>query len=221
MYKPVCRSLYSVVLYQALVLGTCNVFNYTVVAPTTASIEGGFVVNLTTTSEPEHAPVNDTIAYFLETIEKYASKKSDCTPGTEFNLGKGVIQQYGINKFKRQALLGVNRANLLTRIWKNSPQGLLDSDYFFYSQVANMLEGDPDCFAAGNCYDQGEFKGRHLFCPYAYRTENGTIMTKDLSIEYDYLGNGSDWFYMARKHAQQLENFNFTIGESIKFIFIR
>ncbi|KAH3692564.1 hypothetical protein DPMN_193112 [Dreissena polymorpha] len=191
----------------------CSIFNYTVVTP--AQTEGGFVVNLTTTSEPdlERFQANDTIAYFLETIERYASGKSTCKPGTEFNLGKGVIQQYGINKFKRQAMLAVNRANLMTRVWKNASRSLLDSEYFLYSQVRNMVEGDPDVFAAGNCYDYKEYKGRYLFCPFAYRTENGSINVKDLSVEYDYLGNGSDWFFEARQNAKDVAKFAYTYGK--------
>lgn len=203
-----------------LTFAACNVINYTVVTPPT--IDYGFVVNLTTTGEPKkELDTNDSsydiIAEFLEKVEAYETQKFQCKPGTEFNLGEGVIQQYGINRFKRQALMAVNRANLLTRIWKNASQEVLDSEYLFYAQVRNMVEGDPDVFAAGNCYDHQEYKNRHLFCPFAYRTENGSINVKDLSIEYDYLGNGSEWFYEARQHAKKIENFNFTVGKSFFF----
>lgn len=208
---------YTVYFLVSLTFSTCNVINYTVVTPPT--IDSGFVVNLTTTGEPEKEIITtndssyDIIAEFLEKVEAYEKQKYQCKPGTDFNLGEGVIQQYGINRFKRPALTAVNRANFLTRIWRNASQAVLDSEYLLYTQVRNMVEGDPDIFAAGNCYDHKEYKNRHLFCPYAYRTENGTINVKDLSIEYDYLGNGSEWFYEARQHAEQIENFNFTVGK--------
>jgi G protein-coupled receptor 158 len=189
--------------------------NYTINTPATVYSE--IVVNLTTTGEPRRSSSNDSsydiIAEFLEKVEEYERNKENCKPGTQFNLGKGVIQQYGINRFKRQALVAVNRANFLTRIWKTAPQEVLDSEYLFYTQVRNFVEGDHDIFAAGNCYDYREYKGLYLFCPFAYRTENGTINVKDLSIEYDYLGNTSEWFYEAKKHAANIDNFNITYGK--------
>lgn len=192
--------------------------NYTVNTPATVYSE--VVVNLTTTGEPRRSSSNDSsydiIAEFLEKVEEYERNKENCKPGTQFNLGKGVIQQYGINRFKRQALVAVNRANFLTGIWKNAPQEVLDSEYLFYTQVRNFLESDPDIFAAGNCYDYMEYKGLYLYCPFAYRTENGSINVKDLSIEYDYLGNTSEWFYEAKKHAANIENFNITYGKYFK-----
>ena len=204
-----------------LTFTACNVINYTVITPPT--IDYSFVINLTSTAEPkkeatEHDNSGDIIAEFLENVDAYANQGEPCKPGTESNLGEGVIQQYGINRFKRQALLAVNRANFLTRIWKNASQEVLDSEYLFYTQVRNMVEGDPDIFAAGNCYDHREYKNRHLFCPFAYRTENGSINVKDLSVEYDYLGNGSEFFYEAMKHSENISDFNFTVGKSFYLI---
>ena len=154
----------------------------------------------------------DVVQQFLEQVEKYERNKANCTAGTHHNLGKGVIKQYGLNRFKAQALVAVNRANLLSRIWKHGNPAILNSEYFFFTQVRSMLEGDPEIFAAGNCYDQAEFKDYYLFCPYAYRTADGTINVKDLSVEYDYLGNSSEWFYSARQRASDLRNFSVTYG---------
>lgn len=155
----------------------------------------------------------DVVATFLEKVEEYERNKGECIPGTEHNLGSGVIKQYGLKKFKNQALVAVNRANFLTRLWRNASGDILTNEYIYYSQVRNLLEGDPELFAAGNCYDKGEFKNYYLFCPYAYRMEDGRINVKDLSLEYDYLKNTSEWFYSARQKATQLENFNFTEGK--------
>ena len=156
---------------------------------------------------------HDVIAEFLEIVETYERNKENCTAGTQFNLGEGVIQQYGINRFKRQALVAVNRANFLTRLWKGAPKAVLDYEGLFYTQVRNIVEGDPDIFAGGNCYDKYAYKDYLLFCPFAYRTEDGTINVKDLSVEYKYLDKDSEWFYMAKLHASNIEKFNFTVGE--------
>ncbi|KAL4234147.1 hypothetical protein ACF0H5_005800 [Mactra antiquata] len=208
------HTFYLFLLHFVLVHTT--IVNYTVNTPPTVYTE--IVVNLTTTGEPKREPLNDTsydkIAEFLDTVAELEQNKDGCIPGTQFNLGKGVIQQYGINRFKRQALLAVNRANLMTRIWKFASEAVINSEYLLYTQVRNMLEGEPDIFAAGNCYDHLEYKGRYLYCPFAYRTENGTINVKDLSLEYDYLSNTSEFFYAAKKHAADITKFNFTVGTS-------
>lgn len=163
-------------------------------------------------SDPLDMDDDDVVEKFLELVEKYEKNKENCTAGTQVNLGEGVIQQYGINRFKLQGMVAVNRANFLTRIWKEAPKELLDSEYFFYTQVRSMVEGDPEIFAAGNCYDNYEFKDYYLFCPYGYRMENGQINVKDLSVEYDFLGNDSEWFYSARLRSKRVELFNYTIG---------
>ncbi|ESO87903.1 hypothetical protein LOTGIDRAFT_127101 [Lottia gigantea] len=156
---------------------------------------------------------SDVIEQFLEQVELYKKNKGNCTPGTHHNLGKGVKTQYGLYRFKNQALVAVNRANFLTRIWKKAEPGVLESEYLFYTQVRSIVESDPDIFAAGNCYDAREFKAEYfLYCPYAHRMDNGEINVKDLSLEYHYLGNSSEWFISARMISSNLSNFNFTVG---------
>ncbi|KAK6178328.1 hypothetical protein SNE40_013127 [Patella caerulea] len=157
---------------------------------------------------------SDVIEQFLEQVEQYKKNKGNCTPGTHHNLGKGVKTQYGLHRFKKQALIAVNRANFLTRIWKKAEPEVLKSEYLFYTQVRSLLESDQDIFAAGNCYDAYEFKPEYfLYCPYAHRMENGEINVKDLSQEYHYLGNSSEWFISARMISSDLNNFNYTLGE--------
>ena len=156
---------------------------------------------------------SDVVENFLQLVEEYDKNKADCKPGTEYTLGPGVIKQYGLNRFQAQAMRAVNRANFLTRIWRYADSEFLQSEYLFYTQVRNIVEGDPDIFAAGNCYDKDEFKDYHLFCPFSHRTEDGRITVKDLSLEYPYLGNTSDWFFSARMHSSKLENFNITKGK--------
>ena len=170
-----------------------------------------------TEEDREQQAARDVVDRFLSIVEQYERNKENCTPGTEFNLGEGVVAQYGVLRYKAQALVAVNRANFLTRIWKGAPVTLLQDEHFFFTAVRSMVEGDPDLFAAGNCYDYKEFKNYTLYCPYAYRLPNDSseIMVKDLSVEYMYLGNESEFFYQARvKAAKKLRSkYNKTIGE--------
>ena len=168
--------------------------------------------------------VRDVVDEFLGIVEQYERDKENCVPGVTFNLGEGVITQYGVIRFRQQAELAVNRANFLTRIWKSSPEDILEkSQYFFYTQVRSMVEGDNDVFAAGNCYDYMEFNNFTLFCPFAYRMPNDTIMVKDLSVEYKYLGNESEFFFIPRMNAERKlqGRYNETKGRSSLVPFIQ
>lgn len=141
---------------------------------------------------------------FLSYVEIIQRNKDNCAPGVTFDLGERVVAQFGDEEFKQQAMLAVNRANFLTRIWKGSSQVLLDSEYFFYTQVRSMVEGDPDIFAAINCYDSMEYPDYRLFCPYAYRLPNDSseIMVKDLAMEYKYDGSDAEFFSVPKVNAR-------------------
>ncbi|CAH1393154.1 unnamed protein product [Nezara viridula] len=107
-------------------------------------------------------------------------------------------------KFRIEAELAVNRANMLTRLWKYAPLEVMHSEYLLHAGVLSMVEFDEDIFAAGNCYDAHQYKNFTLYCPYAYRLPEGPILVKDLAVEYKYLSNTSEWFYIARKNAERV-----------------
>jgi hypothetical protein len=96
-----------------------------------------------------------------------------------------------------------------------------------------MVEFDDDIFAAGNCFDWNQHPAKKgLFCPFAYRLpppDQGGLyhagntdeklsvnliclcfsfltasLAKDLAAEYHYLGNTSEWFFLARKNAEKV-----------------
>ncbi|KAK2152981.1 hypothetical protein LSH36_312g03071 [Paralvinella palmiformis] len=168
-------------------------------------------------SDMDPESVSDIVDQFLSVVEQYERNKDNCTPGVTFSLGPGVVAQYGIQRFKAQAMVAVNRANFLTRLWKGLSGPILQSDYFFYTAVRSMVESDPDLFAAGNCYDKNEYKDYMLFCPYALRMPDNPnhILVKDLSVEYKYLGNDSEFFFMPKTKANKKLHgiYNFSIGK--------
>ncbi|KAL5235852.1 hypothetical protein ACI65C_003262 [Semiaphis heraclei] len=113
------------------------------------------------------------------------------------------------------ANVAVNRANMLTRLWKYGDPEVTASEYLLHAGVISMVEFDNDIFAAGNCYDQHQYKKYWLFCPYAYRLPDGDgILAKDLAVEYNYLSNTSEWFYIARHKAQGVINRNNTYSHA-------
>ncbi|KAJ8670296.1 hypothetical protein QAD02_001555 [Eretmocerus hayati] len=128
----------------------------------------------------------------------------NCTAGTHLNLGEGVVDQYAQERFRLEANLAVNRANMLTRLWKYAPEVMSQSEYLLHASVLSMVEFDEDIFAAGNCYDKMQYRQRWLYCPFAHRLEGEDgVLVKDLAVEYKYLSNSSEWFWKARKNAER------------------
>ncbi|CAG9828507.1 unnamed protein product [Diabrotica balteata] len=156
----------------------------------------------------------DIVTRFLRIVESQHLLGENCTAGTDLNLGEGVVDRYAQERFRVEADICVNRANMLTRIWKYADQKVLMSEDLLYSMVYSLVEFNDVIFAAGNCYAEHQYKDQLLFCPYAYRLPEGNILVKDLSVEYDYLGNTSEWFYIARKNAEKVikENEHYTHG---------
>lgn len=147
----------------------------------------------------------------LNMIESQAMQGENCTPGTELDLGEEVVDSYGQERFQAAALISVNRANWLTRLWKYARSSIENSEFLLHSSLIEMMEANDDIFAAGNCYDKQQYKEYFLFCPFAYRLSNGSILVKDLAREYDYLSNTSEFFFDARRRAEQIVQENNSI----------
>ncbi|CAH2211305.1 jg24620 [Pararge aegeria aegeria] len=148
--------------------------------------------------------LEDVVTKFLRLIETQHLLGENCTAGTHLNLGEGVVDRYAQERFRIEADVAVNRANMLTRLWKYAGPSVMHNEYLLHASVFSMVEFDDDVFAAGNCYDQYQYKDYQLFCPFAYRLPEGPILAKDLAVEYKYLSNTSEWFYIARKNAERV-----------------
>nr|XP_050856084.1 probable G-protein coupled receptor 158 [Vespula vulgaris] len=170
---------------------------------TTSDIE---IDNLSTKRHLEKESVQvDIVTRFLRIIENQHLLGENCTAGTDLNLGEGVVDRYAQERFRLEANLAVNRANMLTRLWKYAPEVMLSSEYLLHASVLSMVEFDEDIFAAGNCYDKLQYKDHWLYCPFAHRLQDQEgVLVKDLAIEYKYLSNSSEWFYIARKNAERV-----------------
>ncbi|ODM94738.1 hypothetical protein Ocin01_11943 [Orchesella cincta] len=155
-------------------------------------------------SSQRNKPDIDIVTRFLNIVESQHLLGENCSAGTDFNLGEGVVDRYAQERFRLIAEFAVNRANMLTRMWKYVNSTVLGNEYLLHAMVMSMVEFDDDIFAAGNCYDQLQYKNYTLFCPFAFRYDGGTVLVKDLSLEYHYLGNSSEWFFIARKNAEKI-----------------
>ena len=99
-------------------------------------------------------PNLDIVTKFLRIVESQHFLGDNCTAGTDFNLGEGVVDRYAQERFRLEAEVAVNRANWLTRLWKYADKKVLDSEYLLHVNLYSMIEMDEDIFAAGNCYDK-------------------------------------------------------------------
>lgn len=57
----------------------------------------------------------DVVTKFLRVIETQHGIGSNCVAGTALNLGEGVVDRYAQDRFRTEAEIAVNRANMLTR----------------------------------------------------------------------------------------------------------
>lgn len=57
----------------------------------------------------------DVLTRFLQIVESQHALGGNCTAGTDLNLGEGVVDRYAQDRFRIEAEVAVNRANMLTR----------------------------------------------------------------------------------------------------------
>lgn len=106
------------------------------------------------TYDQNNKPNLDIVTKFLRIVESQSLMGENCTAGTDFNLGEGVVDRYAQERFRLEAEVAVNRANWLTRMWKSGDKGVLHSEYLLHVNLYSIIEMDEDIFAAGNCYDK-------------------------------------------------------------------
>lgn len=58
---------------------------------------------------------DDVVTRFLQIVESQHLLGANCTAGTDLNLGEGVVDRYAQDRFRIEAEIAVNRANMLTR----------------------------------------------------------------------------------------------------------
>lgn len=91
------------------------------------------------------------------------------------------------------------------RIFKSSSLAVQASEHILHASVLSMVEFDDDIFAAGHCFDWNQHTAKSgLYCPFAFRLPDQSILAKDLAVEYHYLGNTSEWFFLARQNAEKV-----------------
>uniref|UniRef100_A0A1A9W9N1 Uncharacterized protein n=1 Tax=Glossina brevipalpis TaxID=37001 RepID=A0A1A9W9N1_9MUSC len=90
----------------------------------------------------------DVVTKFLQIVETQHSLGSNCEAGTSLNLGEGVVDRYAQDRFRIEAEVAVNRANMLTSLvtpFDNHIGVAKHSKFYVRADRANLPEiASPD-----------------------------------------------------------------------------
>lgn len=131
---------------------------------------------------------NLTALQFVETIQRRMANNSYCVSN------KSVVLDIAFQnaRWKSEALLAVEVANLLTSLWRvKTADGfsMVENDTLLYNIVRSNVLFSPSVFGSVICFEKNQYRNYERFCPYAFRDKahGGDIHVKDISVGHDYL----------------------------------
>lgn len=97
------------------------------------------------------------------------------------------------NRWKNEALMAVEVANLLTSLWPvktSAGESIIENDTVLF-EIARANAGfSPSVFGSVVCFEPGYYRNYDRFCPYAFKDAklNGSVQVVDLAQKdyYDY-----------------------------------
>ena len=116
-----------------------------------------------------------------------------CSGGT----GETLPVDFDHSLWTRHAQVAVRMANLLTKVIirnNNTFPRSIEEDLF--SLVRNNVDGNTLLFGSAIAVEEYVFPKYRLFCPYAY--EKDRVYAHDISLNYDYLNNSTEWYHKLR-----------------------
>ena len=111
-------------------------------------------------------------------------------------------------RWKKEALLTVQVANLMTSLWHSQetcsfPDAVTDT--LLYHLVRSIVSFSPSVFGSVICFDNYLYKNYSRFCPYAFKDaeRNGSIRVFDIAAsDYDYTTDmNAIWWHQPKKKA--------------------
>ena len=108
-------------------------------------------------------------------------------------------------RWKSEALLAVEVANLLTSLWRvktSDRLSIVENDTLLYNIVRSNVRFSPSVFGSVICFERDQYRDYQGFCLYAFRDKayNGIIHVKDISVGHDYLNSTETiWWREPRK----------------------
>jgi len=121
-------------------------------------------------------------------------RTSPCTGGTE----EVLPVQFDHVDWAFYAQVAVQMANVVTQhlIAHNNTLDGVPEEFFFEMAINNVNDVDSAIFGCGLATEEYVYTKYRQFCPYAYRKDK--VYAHDISLNYDYFTNSTEWFHVLR-----------------------
>ena len=139
----------------------------------------------------------------LQLVQRQVANESICSPNHSVVLDIAFDHA----RWKSEALLAVEVANLLSSLWRvKSANGfsMVENDTFLYNLVRSNVLFSSSVFGSVVCFERGQYRKLERFCPYAFRDKafGGAVHVKDISVGHDYLHSSETiWWREPRQKA--------------------
>ncbi|XP_056017298.1 probable G-protein coupled receptor CG31760 [Ostrea edulis] len=126
----------------------------------------------------------------------YVEKLDNCSLGT----GESLDLLYDHSVWDLYALTAVRLANFISKIITSNNNSMSSlSDEVLFALVRNNVHLKSVIFGSGIPFEPHESLRYPLFCPYAFRDENKTVvLSKDLAVEYNYTDPKTEYYQVLR-----------------------
>ena len=111
-------------------------------------------------------------------------------------------------RWKKEALLAVQVANLMTSLWRvpgDNGYPVAANDALLYHYVRSNVLFSPSVFGSAICFDNNSYKNYTRFCPYAFRDSNlnGSVHVFDIANgDFDYTTDlNTPWWHKPKNNA--------------------
>ena len=111
-------------------------------------------------------------------------------------------------RWKTEALLAVQVANLMTSLWRvpgDNGYPVAANDALLYHYVRSNVLFSPSVFGSAICFDNNSYKNYTRFCPYAFRDSNlnGSVHVFDIANgDFDYTTDlNTPWWHKPKNNA--------------------
>ncbi|CAH1791074.1 unnamed protein product [Owenia fusiformis] len=117
----------------------------------------------------------------------------NCTGGTN----EVLPVQFSQDVWSEYANVAVRTANLLSKsLTLNGGTFSADKESFLFDVVRNNVAGNTLIFGSAIAVEDWVYTPYQTFCPYSYKDE--FVHAFDLSLSYDYMDNGTEWYHTLR-----------------------
>ena len=162
--------------------------------------------------EPPHIHSREKSRSRIKSVIEALRKVADVEQQLQENNGCNKVDLLNITfderRWKKEALLTVQVANLMTSLWRapgDNGYPVAANDALLYHYVRSIVLFSPSVFGSVICFDNNLYKNYTRFCPYAFRDSdlNGSVHVFDIANgDYDYTTDtNAIWWYEPRNKA--------------------